>query len=217
MMKLVSHISRSIVKIARQPISIGLSIILSSLLAVFIFILVQPRFSVLFIPGLYRFRIEQFVQQSITANSINPWQHWRLRDFAVIDGSILLTEKFPEASTSANAQELSSILAVPDHLSIFSLFSSNQINSLEGTIQFAQNDRLSSIINQEWLSDSKILLTNDKNLIIRSDDDVIYTMFIQPVETMATVNGYLHFQYRDTEYKKNVEGSEWLTMTRFNL
>ncbi len=205
MMKKLSHINHLIA---------DKLIIIACLVAVSTFVIAQPRISAAIIPGLREYRIQNFIESIQKKQTIDPWQYWQFRDLLQM-GSLSLVSRYPDVIGSAEIHALVARVH-PTHLfKPWIVYQSKKTNAVEGLVASSDGVALSEYIS---IPEGEILLSSTADLVIFSQEtNSYYIVFLRPVATMATVNGYLNFAERDEAFKAEAENNQWLTISEIRL
>lgn len=188
----------------------NLMLIISGLLAVLVFIVVQPRISSTVVPGVRAQRISSFLNESQTTQSVDPWGLWQLRD-QLDFGVISLMSQDTTASLSADIINLSELARVSAHFLPWSVFRSNRSLAVEGLVSASAESVVNDVVT---IPADRLILDTPSAVILQSDDGTVSIMTLLPIDTMAKVNGYLHFAYRDKRFQKDTLDRKWLTITQ---
>jgi hypothetical protein len=132
-------------------------------------------------------------------NSIKQAQElWKFREF-YSRGEIVLS-KYENITYPTIIAEF-----LPESFDVYLLFSAKKTKSIEGTIS-----------TEDW---NKLLSEYDKGINFVKSEDGSNTIIIGlfDIESASKANGFLHFDLRNDEFKKNSENKMWLVVTMVRL
>lgn len=202
------------VRLRSKAVATEYLVLTACVIAIGCFIIFQPRASALFIPGGYEGRIKHFIEMTKENQQLDPWAFWQLRDLSS-NGVITLIDRSPTASLSADTVRLSNLAATSIQFKPWNIFQSNKVTAVEGLVIVPDQAMLSQFIS---VPSEQILFENTTELIVQlTATSSIYIVFVRPIDTMASVNGYLHFAYRDQVFRDETTGQQWLSVTEFKL
>ncbi len=205
MMKKLSHINQLIA---------DKLVVIACLVAVSTFVLAQPRISAIIIPGLREYRIQNYTESIQKQQTIDPWQYWQFRDLLQM-GSLSLASRHPDVLRSTEIHTLVSRVHSANSFKPWIVYQSKKTNAVEGLVATSPGVALSEYIS---IPEGEVLLSSATDLVIFSQGTNAYSIvFLRPVATMATVNGYLNFAEREEAFKAEAANNQWLTISEIRL
>jgi hypothetical protein len=152
---------------------------------------------------------QKLIQVLESDNGLEAQNIWQFREF-YSRGTIYLS-KYQVLEVPSN---ISSNFEVPTSFVQHMSFNSNKIQSIEGSIDKAEN----VFFNKEDLwQDWKITTQTDSVQIIEQNKDKALIIGLFDMETAGQANGYLHFDLRDDNFKKAHENKKWLVVSYVKL
>jgi hypothetical protein len=184
----------------------GFSIILLVFIIV-LFTILSPKVSSLLFPFKRQAVLNEFINKTKTAGTVNGQEYWQFREF-YSPGYFTFSRTGITESLINNAVTKIGIKYSQNEVDWTGLFfSSQRLNSLD---MLTKQSSLNKLIDQKQFQKGKVIFMSSNSLIYQEDPKTVKIIFLLSNSEMQKANGFFAYQDKD---KQLTTGENWFNIT----
>ncbi len=202
----------------KQKLVLNDSIIVltSSIIIISLYCLTQPRLGALFFNRIEHSRKESFIANIVSNRDVNPWTFWEFRDL-IGYGGLRLFDPPKSACELKTFFPETMVLERCDSFVPWISYESNSIESLEGLLENTlDSNALQAHFGIDWRYE-EIVVTPNLLLYGTKSRNEYLLVFLEDLATMSQVNGPLHFEYRNEDFREKYKQFSWVVITKIKM